>query len=62
LGLVPVAIVVSFFMLWLLEEVVDVGRTHSAFQRGDQRRDPVKFLSVIALETASVCLTMIGDV
>jgi hypothetical protein len=29
---------------------VDVGRTHSAFQRGDQRRDPVKFLSVIALE------------
>jgi hypothetical protein len=37
-------------VLWLLEVVVEGERTHSAFRRGDQRRDPVKFLSVIALE------------
>jgi hypothetical protein len=36
--------------------VENVGRTHSAFQRGDQRRDPMKYLSVIALEIGS-CLS-----
>lgn len=46
-GVSLVAIVVVFMVLMLLVVIVvvegDVGHTHSAFQRGDQRRDPARY-------------------